>query len=485
MSSGFLSADRPHDILRIRDALDRAGYTEANVHRLLGDQVWVTHGSVFLGTGEPSALLGRTAGGSSLETLVRLFLLGVEVDLALAGPALAPLPLDVWDDAGLVAVGPSAVNGLVRLLPYDVVGRDRIVAYDSATRRRQQAADFVIGVGVASMTLAAMTVRAPVGRCLDLGTGNGVQAVHASGHADEVVATDRNPRAVAFAAFTAALNGLGNIETREGSLFEPVAGERFGLIVSNPPFVISPESSFQWRDGGLPVDGLCRRIVAEAPAHLEDGGWCQLLASWAHPADGRWARRLAGWFEGAGCDVWVVQRDVQDAERYAARWIGYESSDGSRPAETLDAWMDFYRLHDVAAVGFGLITMRRTRRPTPWLRIDEVAPDLDPLSGEAIEAGFRRFDWLAECHHDDERLLGARLRAADGARSSGARSVGAEGAALVAGCDGNRTVGEVLREHAAASGRDPVAVTARALATVRALVEDGHLLPQGADRVGG
>ena len=49
-------------------------------------------------------------------------------------------------------------------------------------------------------------------------------------------------RALAFAAFNAALNGVGNIEFREGSLLEPVTGERFDLIVSNPPYVISPES---------------------------------------------------------------------------------------------------------------------------------------------------------------------------------------------------------------------------------------------------
>ena len=315
-----------------------------------------------------------------------------------------------------MAIRSSTVTGLVRLLPYEAAGDDWIVAYDSSARRRHQAADFVIGVGLASRTLASMTVRPHVERCLDLGTGNGVQAVHAHRHAGVVVATDRNARAVAFAAFTAALNRIANVTAREGSLFDPVQGERFGLIVSNPPFIISPEASFAWRDGGLPLDGLCRRIVAEAPAHLERDGWCQLLANWVHPGDGDWRRRLAGWFEGTGCDVWVIQRQVEDAERYAARWIGYEGLDATGAEEAFDAWMEHYRQADVAAVGYGLITMRRSSGAAPWVRIDELTQDFELPCGDAIQAGFERFAWLADVGHDDRRLLAARLRAADDVR---------------------------------------------------------------------
>ena len=65
---------------------------------------------------------------------------------------------------------------------------------------------------------------------LDIGTGSGLLAVHAAAHADRVVAVDINPRALRFAEFNAALNAVDNVEWREGSLFEPVAGEPCNLI---------------------------------------------------------------------------------------------------------------------------------------------------------------------------------------------------------------------------------------------------------------
>ena len=86
-------------------------------------------------------------------------------------------------------------------------------------------ADHVLGVSPASTSLAQLTVREPVARALDLGTGCGVQALHLSGHADDVVATDVNPRALGVTAFNAALNEI-RVDVRDGSLWEPVADER-------------------------------------------------------------------------------------------------------------------------------------------------------------------------------------------------------------------------------------------------------------------
>jgi methylase of polypeptide subunit release factors len=498
MTSPFLMADRPDDIARVRDSLDQAGYTVEEVRRAIGE-----NGFTFLGRGEMAPVLRRTQGGSPIETLIRLFLCGVEVDLASARRALAPLPPERWAAAGLVALGPSGVTGLIKLRPYEVIDRRWIVAYDSDSGRRQHATDYVIGVGAASLTMASMTVRPHVGRCLDLGTGGGIQALHASEHADAVVATDRNPRAVAFAAFTMALNNIANVTTRQGDLFEPVAGERFGLIVSNPPFVISPEDRFDYRDSGLPVDGICRRIVEQAPLHLEEGGWCQLLANWAHLGQGDWRARLAGWFEGTGCDAWVIQRDVEDVERYASTWIRHEEPNPAQTGEAFNAWMDFYQRSDITAVGVGLITMRRSTSRSNWLRIDELTQDLAVPCGDAIRAAFDRLAWLAATSDDDGPLLDARLRVADDVGlherrvvsdgrwavaeaelrlATGLRHLGSidpQGAGVVAGCDGRNRLGELLQRLADSIGADVADVVPQALPIVRRLVEQGFLLPEG------
>ena len=94
-------------------------------------------------------------------------------------------------------------------------------------RRGGDAHDFVPGIQSPSVTLAKLAVRRRIRRALDLGTGCGIQALLAAKHAEHVVATDVNPRALSFAAFNARLNGVENIEFRLGNSFEPVAGERF------------------------------------------------------------------------------------------------------------------------------------------------------------------------------------------------------------------------------------------------------------------
>src|SRR5207302_291039 len=131
---------------------------------------------------------------------------------------------------------------------------------------------------------AAGTARAAhprrVARALDVGCGSGVQALLASRHARAVVATDVNPRALAFTEFNAALNGITNIETRRGSLFEPVSGERFGLITCNPPYVVSPEHRWTYRDSGFHGDEISERVARESAVHLADGGFAVMTASW-------------------------------------------------------------------------------------------------------------------------------------------------------------------------------------------------------------
>ena len=72
---------------------------------------------------------------------------------------------------------------------------------------------------------------------LDLGTGSGVGALFAARRGFRVVAVDINPEAVRCARVNALLHHLEDrIEARQGDLFAPVAGERFDLVLFNPPF---------------------------------------------------------------------------------------------------------------------------------------------------------------------------------------------------------------------------------------------------------
>src|SRR5687767_11014093 len=246
-------------------ALQTAGWSAPALDELLGATAR-TH----LDRDELAPLLRRTAGGSALEVLARLFVLGTEVDLKQAQRAGGP---ETW----LVPDG-YGVGGAVRLQPVVHGGVEVVVAHDPGRAAEGVHAEQVLGVGAASLTLAAATPRHPVGRTLDLGAGAGIQALLAEDHSDVVVATDRNPRAVGFTRLAAVLNGV-ELDARYGDLLEPVAEERFDLVASNPPFVIGPAARYTYRDAGLTGDDLCRRLVAEIPRHLHVGGHAVLLAN--------------------------------------------------------------------------------------------------------------------------------------------------------------------------------------------------------------
>jgi methylase of polypeptide subunit release factors len=118
--------------------------------------------------------------------------------------------------------------------------------------------------------------------------------------------------ALAMARLTSALNEVA-YEVRDGSLQEPVAGERFDLIVSNPPSVVSPgtDDPLVYRDSGLPGDEVVRRVVSQSSHHLNEAGWCQVLANWAHRRGEDWQERVERWIPG-DCDAWVLQRERVD-----------------------------------------------------------------------------------------------------------------------------------------------------------------------------
>lgn len=125
-------------------------------------------------------------------------------------------------------------------------------------------------------------------RVLDLGTGTGAVALAIAKHAPacEVVAVDASAAALAVAAENANALKLEQVQCLLSDWFSALAGARFDLIVSNPPYIESNDYHLQQGDlrfepitalaSGL--DGLndLRHIVAQAPAHLTPGGWLML-----------------------------------------------------------------------------------------------------------------------------------------------------------------------------------------------------------------
>jgi methylase of polypeptide subunit release factors len=487
-------------VARLRADLEHAAYTVEAVAGLLGPlaSAALTREQVL------PAQRATAAAGTPLATLVRLFALGDAVDPDEAERALPSLGIEGARRLGLVREQGPGVVALCDLRPYGDEDHAWWVASDLSelATRQPLLEDHVLGIGGASTTLASWTPRPVVARALDVGTGCGVQALHLGSHAGAVTVTDISGRALGFARFNAALNGC-DWEVEQGSMLEPVSGRQFDLIVSNPPFVITPRTPdvplFEYRDGGGAGDEVVAGLVRSIGEHLAPGGIAQFLGNWEVVGDADWRDRVRGWVTGTGLDAWVVQRDVQDPAEYAETW----ARDGGHHSATREfatmyaAWLDDFASRGVTAVGFGVITLQKpVGDREPFLDLEEAGGPVGSPMGPRVLAGLRARTWLAE-HSEEELLAVAWSCAADVMEERHARPgahdpsvillrqggglrrsvrLGTVGAALVSVCDGSLAAGAALDAIAELLGLDVEQARAEGVALLRELVADGLLV---------
>lgn len=485
-------------------------YTVDSVHELLG-----LPGQAALQRGDLAGVARRVSGDDRLPTLVRLFLLGADVAEAAARAALAPLPLEVACGAGLVAASAGSVRALLDLRPYAEATNSPpgapgstsawwvVSDFGADVRGGPLAPDHVLGIGSASLTLAQATPRQPVERALDIGTGCGIQALHLARHSVEVVATDVSTRALRLAATSAALSGQ-SWDLRAGSLLEPVGGEKFDLIVANPPFVVSGGTGgYDYRDSGCAGDGVSEALVRQLPGALWPGGTAQLLANWVITAEQSWDERLHGWLAGSGCDAWAWQREVAEPGEYVSLWLrdAGELPGTPRWSELYNAWLDWFDGAKIAAVGMGLITMWRDGAAEPVVICEDVPQPFDAPVGPELPKWIARQRWLRATPADE--LLASVLGPAPGLVRDRADLLGPNGwveasarlrqthglrwevevdeaiAAIIAGCDATTPLNRLVAVLAAALDRPLDEVGAAVVPVVRDLVGRGFLIPAG------
>lgn len=164
-------------------------------------------------------------------------------------------------------------------------------------------------------------------RVADLGTGSGAIALAIASERPhvQVFATDASAEALAVAGANAQALRLANVGFRAGDWWAPLAGERFDLVASNPPYIALGDPHLEEGDLRFEpapalssgTDGLdaIRAIVAGAPAHLEAGGWLMLEHGWDQGPAVRALLAQAGFAEVA------THRDLEDRDRVTlGRW---------------------------------------------------------------------------------------------------------------------------------------------------------------------
>lgn len=494
-------------VSRLAADLRAARFTSDAIRGMWGD---VADDAFGRGTRVP-ALRALAERNDALATLARLFVLGVKQPAVAVAAALPSFGLEAVADLGVARIDGDTVHPRVLIRPQsyvdDVGMGEWLVAsdLDEVALGGPLPDNHVLGVGGASLTLAGIQLPTPAARVLDLGTGCGIQALRARRYADEVIATDISGSALAFTAFNALLNGISGVEPRLGSLFDPVAGEQFDRIVSNPPFVITPRRddvpAYEYRDGGMQGDDLVAAVVTGVGEHLTLGGVAQFLGNWEY----RWGTdgldRVRAWVDASPVplDAWIVEREQLDPVEYASMWIrdgGTVAGSASHEA-LLDAWLDDFAHRKVTKIGFGYVLLRRASGEPTLRRYERVVTPIpsEGTLGGALARSLATHDRLSTM--DDDALAASVLTVApdvsearhhmpgqedptvielrQGSGFGRALSIDPALAGLVGASDGELSVGTLSDAIAQLLEVDQAELRADLLPRVRSLLIDGFL----------
>jgi methylase of polypeptide subunit release factors len=393
-------------------------YTEESVVELLGDD-------------GPSASLSdvpvfdRRLPDTPLGNAIRLLLLQVPIGRDDAIESLGGDALDALLTTGLVVEEGDRIVMRGRIAPAEGL----LMSFDGFAVGDDDPHGYVASYTPTASWLAALTPRRRFERALDIGTGSGAQALLAARHSDQVIATDLNPRAVAFTALNAALNGIDNLEVRLGSLFDPVAGETFDLITCNAPYVVSPEDRWQYRDAaGFEADQLSQTVVTQVPKHLNQDGFGCVLVSWLAESEEDPDVRVDEWLQDNSCDCWVLGLSGADPLDHAAGWNEHLSIDPEAYGAALDKWTGYLEELGVGWITEGAVLMHKRPGEVHMIRTDPVDEDELEYAGDQVERVFKALQLVAGID-DPVELLGERLKLTEDARIQ--QSAGEEGALVI------------------------------------------------------
>ena len=490
---------------RLREDLLRADYLATPVLEAIGEQ-----GQAGL-TRNHTIAASRALGGRQdpLATLIRLFVLQQwqpDEQVARAFDTQSLLSLGI-----LARVGDGFV-AKVDVRPYEDqtdatwgwVVSDHTASLD--TREDPPRPDHVLGMSPASASLSQITSQRHVGRALDLGTGSGVQSLHLASHADQVVATDLNPRALTLAALTFALNEV-DVTTKLGSLYEPVEGEAFDLITTNPPFVISPDLGprLVYRETEFTSDDLMKAVVQGAGPRLNEGGSLHVVGNWAHVAGQDWRDRVGNWVP-SGCDAYITERELIDPYEYIEIWLADAGRRGSQTyLHDYEQWLDYFDELRIEAIGMGWITMVKTGSETPHVTAEQWGHPVDQLVSTDLMAHveamkFRSWNeqeildhhWvLAPGTIAETTSLPGRpdepthviYRRTDGMQRAIEVDAGLGG--ILGACDGELALGQIVTAVADIIEVDPVGFQAQMMPELTRLIGQTWLTPTHNDEASG
>jgi len=479
------------ELAKLRQAASAAGFTRDAL----------TRAGVLSAPGQvvpPEIIRQQLAASPSLDVFARLFIMGEALDRVAVARAIEHGLVGKLEELGVLVAAGEGIRSTICLAPV----ADRLIASDFSPVQGGPVPgpDHVLVPGMLSQLLGDLTVRKPIDLAIDVGTGQGYQAILAAGHAKRVIATDIVPRALNLADAGLAINGITNVELRQGSLLEPLADVQgqADLVVCNPPFVLTPRPMLSAVTSEREGDSLFEELVRGSSTLLRDGGYAVMMGAWYEQPGGEWSSRPRGWIQ--GCDAWLLRFSSQSPAEYARdQSLGQTAVEGRTPP-TPQEWEAYFKNLNATMIHLGVVILRK-RAGKNWLRAETI--NVNQRTGshsDQIQRTFAATTLLADLAQPaallDYRLIANPDSAVDQSlRLQGGRwvpavqrlrqttgfammvDVEADAWMSLAAFDGQRTVRSALHEISKAFKIDQSQTESRMLPAVRKLLEIGYLSP--------
>ena len=300
-----------------------------------------------------AALLRECQGPSPVAVATRLWALSQWVERKDLMPVLGErLVLHLLDRGLLVA----RRQQLAASLDLNPVG-GMWLASDRQFGSLGFAADAVYPPGLDSFCMARWTPRWAAGRALDLGTGSGIQALVTASSSARVEGFDLNPRAIDFSNFNASLNGCtSRCSFRVSDLYEAAEGQRYDLILSNPPWVPAPEGDIHlFRGGGVTGEELVERICRGLAEHLESRGRAVLYVEYPRLKGQNYLERVRGWLGSGPWGLFLLHR----AHYSTVEYVAGHTCGHYQPECDFEKWCQSYLAQGIEGVSAGMLVVIR------------------------------------------------------------------------------------------------------------------------------